>query len=90
VTQRDWANVEKQLKALVSAVDVDEDPVKLHPSLFIIVYQEWIADHIEKQEHGAAFKIFTDKVAILYQMKGEFVNKRDLKLQINSLHKIAK
>ncbi|CAD6259587.1 unnamed protein product [Miscanthus lutarioriparius] len=90
VTQRDWANVEKQLKALISDVGVDEDHVKLHPSLFIIVYQEWIADHIEKQEHGAALKIFIDKVAILYQMKGEFVNETDLKLQINSLHKIAK
>ena len=90
MTQRDWANVEKQLKALISDVGVDEDHVKLHPSLFIIVYQEWIADHIEKQEHGAALKIFIDKVAILYQMKGEFVNETDLKLQINSLHKIAK
>ncbi|KXG27119.1 uncharacterized protein LOC110436590 [Sorghum bicolor] len=89
VTQRDWANLEKQLKILVSAVDVHGDPEKLHPSLFIIVYQEWIVDHIKKKEHGAALKMFIDKVSILYEVEGAFINRSDLKLQINRLHKIA-
>lgn len=88
VAERDWDNVEKLLKAIVS-VGKGKDPVMVHPCLFIPVYQEWIVDRVEKHEPGPAFKLFVDKVSVLYDIKSDFANEKDLKQQVNRLDKIA-